>query len=233
MSNPFIDSTPANSPPTNEGHSGAVERAIAELKQRAYANAPKCGHVRLDWITVAQAVETFHISKRFLSTLATQGHIQSIKGDSVNCHRLVHIDSILRYLGDRLRESPSSMPPAEPQQHVQQSNIICHSDDSSDSEPASPDHEVADEHRNHVVERNKASKWVFKLKQPNAVHLPLPMESRDSVNRLMPPSSMKELAERMTEKILGSKEDEQPSAIANTNNMTSDRSTDEQMIDAL
>jgi hypothetical protein len=171
MSNALINSTPANSAAVRADHSTVVAKTIAELKQRAYANAPTCGRVRLDWMTVAQAVETFHISKRFLSSLATQGQIQTIKSGGVNSHRLVHIDDILRYLGDRLRESPcmtslagnaatsSDMYTAPAEQY---SSIIMHSsissDESSDSEPASPARAAAS--------RNGASsKWVFKLAQ--------------------------------------------------------------------
>jgi hypothetical protein len=159
----------------------AVAKSIAELKQRAYANAPTCGRVRLDWVTVAQAAEVFRISKRFLSTWASQGQIQSIKGESINSHRLVHIDDILRYLEDRLLESPcvQSAPPLSDSDTLaiqQWSNIISHDDGESDedsgSDPASDDRPrpVRSEPR-HINNINKASasasKWIFKLKQPH------------------------------------------------------------------
>ena len=167
----------------------AVAKSIAELKQRAYANAPTCGRVRLDWVTVAQAAEVFRISKRFLSTWASQGQIQSIKGESVNSHRLVHIDNILTYLQDRLLESPCVyVPSAAPSLSSDSdtsavaidrgqlySNIIAHSDEEdSGSEPASP-----------VIIRSESRKkaikpvWKFKLKQlHNAKH---PVEDLESV----------------------------------------------------
>ena len=79
-----------------------IGSAMAELRQRAYHNAPRCGgrnsHNVLEWMTISQAVDTFRISKRTLSTWATHGFIPSIKGDAVNSHRLVHIDGILAHM---------------------------------------------------------------------------------------------------------------------------------------
>ncbi len=83
-----------------------IDSAIAELRRRAYQNAPRCAgqythHVQ-EWMTISQAADAFRISKRILSTWATQGLIASMKGQGANSHRLVHIDGILAHMQQQL-----------------------------------------------------------------------------------------------------------------------------------
>jgi len=222
-------------PVSDDHNTAAIAKTVAELRKRAYANAPTCGSVRLEWMTLVQAAQTFHISKLFLSTLATRGHIHSIKGESANSHRLVHIEEILRYLGDRLRESPCMPPAVAPSdmdlERLQHNNIISDSDDSSDSQPASPSN------RN----PNKAAlqpKWKFRLQQKtfdHAVQQMVPIESKSNVHVVLPPASLEELAERIAEEALGSHKHEQlplivPGSEANT--ITLNNSKDKEMHDA-
>jgi hypothetical protein len=95
------------SPPTDlDEITAEIDSAVSELRRRAYQNAPRCGgrnahHVQ-EWISISQAASTFRMSKRVLSMWATQGLIASIKGDSVNSHRLVHIDGILAHMQQQL-----------------------------------------------------------------------------------------------------------------------------------
>lgn len=86
-----------------------IDSAMAELRRRAYKNAPRCSgrnshHVQ-EWITVSQGADVFRMSKRILSTWTKQGLIPSIKGESVNSHRLVHIDGILAHMQRQLQIS--------------------------------------------------------------------------------------------------------------------------------
>ena len=82
--------------------------AETELRRRAYQNAPRCtgqnAHIVQEWMTISQAADTFRMSKRVLSAWASQNLIFSIKGgDSVNSHRIVHIDNILALMEDQLQ----------------------------------------------------------------------------------------------------------------------------------
>lgn len=83
-----------------------IDSAVSELRQRAYQNAPRCGgrnahHVQ-EWMTISQAADTFRMSKSVISIWTKIGVIPSIKGDSVNSHRLVHIDGILAHMQQQL-----------------------------------------------------------------------------------------------------------------------------------
>jgi len=100
-------STSASPVPEIDEVAAEIDSAVAELRRRAYENAPRCGgrnaHHVLEWMTLSQASDSFRISKRILSMWATQGLVPSIKGESMNSHRLVHIDAILVYLQQQLR----------------------------------------------------------------------------------------------------------------------------------
>jgi len=83
-----------------------IDSAMAELRRRAYQNAPRCTgrntqHVQ-EWMSVSAAADTFRISKRIVSTWTTQGLIASLKGEGTNCHRLVHIENILSHMERQL-----------------------------------------------------------------------------------------------------------------------------------
>lgn len=86
-----------------------INSAMAELRRRAYENAPRCGgrhaHLVQEWLSVTEAACTFRLSKRVLSAWIKEGLVASFKGQSVNSHRLVHIDSILVYLQQQLQIS--------------------------------------------------------------------------------------------------------------------------------
>ena len=102
-------STSASPEPAIDEVAAEIAAAVAELRRRAYENAPRCGRRNahsdyvLEWMTLSQAADAFRISRRCLSSWATQGLIPSIKGESMNSHRLVHIDAILVYLQQQLR----------------------------------------------------------------------------------------------------------------------------------
>lgn len=86
----------------NRAASAQPPACITELFEEAHANAPLCGGVRLQWMTIAQAAATVRISKTVLSSWATRGYIASVKGNSkgANGHRLVHLDNILHFLAE-------------------------------------------------------------------------------------------------------------------------------------
>ena len=80
----------------------AQSPGIAEIFAMAHANAPRCGKVQLEWMTIAQAAAAVRISKNVLSSWATRGYIASVKGGGSNDHRLVHLDNILHFLADSI-----------------------------------------------------------------------------------------------------------------------------------
>ena len=80
----------------------ARAQGVAEMFADAHANAPRCGGVRLSWMTVAQAAAALRISKNVLSTWASRGYIASVKGHGANDHRYLHLDQVLHFLADRM-----------------------------------------------------------------------------------------------------------------------------------
>ena len=99
----FTSSSPV---PELDEVAAEIDRAVEELRRRAYKNAPRCGgrnaHVQ-EWMTISQAADTFRMSKRVVSTWAKEGLVASIKGDAINSHRLVHIDGILAHMQQQLQ----------------------------------------------------------------------------------------------------------------------------------
>ena len=99
-------STSASPVPEIDEVAAEIDSAVAELRRRAYKNAPRCGgrnaHMQ-EWMTISQAADTFRMSKRTVSTWAKEGLVASIKGDAINSHRLVHIDSILAHMQQQLQ----------------------------------------------------------------------------------------------------------------------------------
>jgi len=103
-------STSASPVPEIDEVAVEIDSAVAELRRRAYENAPRCGgrnaHLVQEWLSVTEAASTFRLSKRVLSAWIKEGLVASFKGQStVNSHRLVHIDSILVYLQQQLQIS--------------------------------------------------------------------------------------------------------------------------------
>ena len=100
-------STSASPVPEIDEVAAEIDSAVAELRRRAYENAPRCGgrsaHLVQEWLSVTEAASTFRLSKRVLSAWIKEGLVASFKGQSVNSHRLVHIDSILVYLQQQLQ----------------------------------------------------------------------------------------------------------------------------------
>jgi hypothetical protein len=84
----------------------AVEQSSIDCDEYKQSSEIESSAASLDdvqeWMTISQAADTFRMSKRVISMWATQGLIASIKGDSVNSHRLVHIDGILVHMQQQL-----------------------------------------------------------------------------------------------------------------------------------
>ena len=137
----------SSSPADPDEIAAEIDGAISELRRRAYLNAPRCTgrnthhHVQ-EWFTVSVAADVFRISKRILSTWTTQGLIASIKGESANSHRLVHIDNVLSHIEKQLRiakEASLRVSDAEDESDI---DLVCAAE--NDDTDAVNDHAMQD-----------------------------------------------------------------------------------------
>jgi len=90
---------------------------------------------------ISDAAATFRMNRRTLSMWASRGLIASLKGEGANSHRLVHIDNILAYMEDQLREAKEAS--------CRDSNM---SDEGTDTPVESDEEELpGDNHDHHHV----------------------------------------------------------------------------------
>lgn len=71
-----------------------IDPRFVDLYQAARRNAPRCGDIPLQWMTIAEAALTLRMSKAVLANWATRGYIATIKTAGHSAHRLVHLDNI-------------------------------------------------------------------------------------------------------------------------------------------
>ena len=93
-----------------------VDDRFKDLFQAAHNRAPRCGpegnEPRL-WLTVSEASSVLSISKAVISNWATRGYIATIKSGGHNCHRLLHLNTILSFMQESmLRDGPEQEAPA-------------------------------------------------------------------------------------------------------------------------
>ena len=93
----------------SESKPSSVDPRFRELYEAARRNAPRCGDVVQEWLSIAEAARTLRMSKAVLSNWVSRGYVASIKTAGHNTHRLVHLDNILAFMQETiLRDAPEA-----------------------------------------------------------------------------------------------------------------------------
>jgi hypothetical protein len=86
-------------------NTNVADEGLMDLFTAARRNAPRCGDIPLQWMTIAQAAATLCIHKAVLSNWSNRGYIATIKSPGSNNHRLVHLDNILVFMHECIMRS--------------------------------------------------------------------------------------------------------------------------------
>ena len=85
----------------------SVDPRFRELYEAAHRNAPRCGEVVQEWLTIAEAARTLRMSKAVLANWVSRGYVASIKTAGHNSHRLIQLDNTLSFMQESmLRDTP-------------------------------------------------------------------------------------------------------------------------------
>ena len=90
-----------------DGKPSSVDPRFRELYEAAHRNAPRCGDVVQEWLTIAEAARTLRMSKAVLANWVSRGYVASIKTAGHNSHRLIQLDNTLCFMQESiLRDTP-------------------------------------------------------------------------------------------------------------------------------
>jgi len=99
---------PDNTPYTHsDSKPSSVDPRFRELYEAAHRNAPRCGNVVQEWLTIAEAARTLRMSKVVLANWVSRGYVASIKTAGHNSRRLIQLDNTLSFMQESmLRDTP-------------------------------------------------------------------------------------------------------------------------------